>query len=355
MASPFHWLDVFGRRENIYNDDEALNVFERFPPGANEQPTPHTFIYGDLETCAVYLPGRREAAESHGNFPSGSVVYLEVTSRPLIESCWWKEFQSEKPRILRAIFSCVSHLETGAKDVDPNDIGDQTFAVCHGTSIFVPESLLKDPLESSSEIPVERMAGNVGKPGLSFLISSPGPKIRKVNHSTWHMISHEPFDGVAQDSFRETTFHLSFTGYEHAIHLGNCGGRDVPASFLETAVSVYDRREWVHDLDILGSSTQWIKLPDPQREHSDEQKTNQIFIRRLVSVDPWMELLDPPLKASMVRAHGNLVARLPVAGLAVRQSDRVFILNSSPCWECQLKAISRYGPKRPKSRIPLSP
>lgn len=272
----------------------------------------------------------------------GARVDLEVTSKEIIGSHWCKELQSKEPRILRAIFSCVAHLETGVCDVDPNSTGDQTFAVCHGSSIYVAEGLLKDPVEASLEIPVERIVGNVGKPGLTFLITPPNPRIREVDYSTWHMVSHEAFDGKAQDNFHGTSFHLSFTGYELPIDLGHRSGRDAPASFLETAVSVYDRGKWVADLDILKSSTQWTKLSDPQCGHSNEQKTNQEMIRRLVSVDSWMELLDPPVQVSVVRAHGNPVARLAAAALATRQSRRVFILQASPCWTCYLTNIAKH-------------
>ncbi|KAK1242928.1 hypothetical protein MKX08_005740 [Trichoderma sp. CBMAI-0020] len=78
--------------------------------------------------------------------------------------------------------------------------------------------------------------------------------------SFWHLIAHEKFDGLAQDRFQGTSVHLSFTGYKHSLYVGQRSVRDVPARWLKTVISVYDRAKWIADLDIREASMRWREV-----------------------------------------------------------------------------------------------
>lgn len=305
----------------------------------------------------------------------GARVDLQMTSRILSDSSWWRSLWltggsvTKHSEHLANTFACLAYFETGGLDVHPASIGGQVFAMSHSNSIFVFRSLLSDPVHSGrfwlhqkilggpyesrslclAYASMERIVGNVGKPGLAFLISPPSPRTRQLDYESWHMIDHRPFDGTAEDNFKHTSFHLSFTGYELPLDVGQRGGRDAPAYFLETAISVYDRGEWIADVDILTESRKWIILSDildpekkiPACDHSGHLKSEVPESLALVCIDTWTELLDPPLQNAVLRAHANPVGRLAAAALATRQCRRVIVLGNTPvtCWACFSREI----------------
>ncbi|KAK3379613.1 hypothetical protein B0T24DRAFT_675376 [Lasiosphaeria ovina] len=298
----------------------------------------------------------------------GARVDLQVTSRTLSKARWWKKMTADFSRFLPVTLACIAYFETGGLDIDPDSIGSDTFALCHSNSIFVPAGLLADPSdavklklkEDTSPkadapppegaddasphklpwffTPIQRITGNVGKPGLGFLVTPADPKMRKLDYGSWHMISHEPFDGSAQDNFQQTSLHLSFTGFELPLDAGSRGRRDVSGNFFEAAVSVHDRGEWVADVDMLAAASQWATLPQAVQQecqHSDAAKTTPPpGVGPLVSVDTWLELLDPPAQNAVLRAHKNPTARLAAAALATRRCRKTVVLPGAMCWAC---------------------
>lgn len=274
---------------------------------------------------------------------NGARVDLQVTSRRISAAKWWKAYAGSHKLPLAASLSCIAYFETGGLDIDPESIEGHTFAMCYSTSIFVASSMLSDPINAAMKTgrlgdensSVERIIGNVGKPGLVFLIAPPNPRKRELDYGSWHMIAHEPFDGTAQDNFQQTSFHLSFTGYSLPLDVGVRGGCDTSAYFLETAISIYDRGEWVADVDILSAMQQWHFLSEKVScGHPDEPQFEARESPSLVSIDTWLELLDPPIQDTVVRAHGNPIARLAAAALAVRQFQTVIVLSDPVCWKC---------------------
>ena len=367
------------------------------PVAAGEIPEPHAFVCGDPNLAAIYVSGRCSSSlvararaencrltlqqlilcmeegyivEDHivtaltriarqtKHFESlqafsvaghvyskldGARVDLQVTSRRISAARWWKASVGSHELPLAASLSCIAYFETGWLDIHPESIGENTFAMCHSTSIFVASSMLSDPINATTKTrrpsgensSVERIIGNVGKPGLAFLIAPPNPRKRELDYGSWHMIAHEPFDGTAEDNFQQTSFHLSFTGYALPLDVGVRGGCDTSAYFLETAISIYDRGEWVADVDILSAMQQWHLLSGKAScGHSDEPQSEPRESPSLVSIDTWLELLDPPIQDAVVRAHGNPIARLAAAALAVRQCQTVIVLSDPVCWTC---------------------
>jgi hypothetical protein len=392
---PLHWMDKpFELQGDFIPEKLQHEDVVWIPPRPGLEPEQYFFLCGDVSSAAIYLPldsnPRIKAKRNKMTIPqlmrcisegdiseddirtafyfttqrqmgnpylmslsaisaaqkvyaqlTGARVDLQVTNQPLCETMWWAELRSRKCRPLHAIFSCIAYFETGTCDVDPEDMYDHIFAVCHANSIFVTSHLLNDPLEPVGDMAIERITGNVGKPGLAFLTRPPNPMTRKLDYSSWRMVNHEPFDGKAEDNFQGTSLHLHFTGYELPLALGVGGGRDFPACFLEAAVRVYDRGEWVADLDVLNALKTWKTVPRKPCEHLTGivEAKDASAIPSLVSIDSWLELLDPPIQNAIVRANGNSVARLAAAALAIRQFPKVIVLSSHLCWTCQRAEI----------------
>ena len=264
---------------------------------------------------------------------SGAKVHLGVASKLVGGSGWWEAFSSLGCWTLQTALSCIAYFETGGFDISPSYLADRTFAICYASSIFVAGALLRDPLDDNPEVPVERIVGNVGEPGLVILITPPDVKTREVELSSWRMVAHEPFDGTARTNFDRTSFHLSFTGYKLPIDNNRRSHRETPAYFLETATSIYDRGEWVADVDIIQAAQKWQRVPECTC-HDHEQKDIHPTQSPFVAVDTWLELLDPPVQNAVIRAHKNPVGRLATAALAGRLSTWVVILPEKFCWTC---------------------
>ncbi|KAI0147171.1 hypothetical protein GGR57DRAFT_493955 [Xylariaceae sp. FL1272] len=368
------------------------------PPGPGCKPSPHIFVCGDPDSAAVYIrssfvsqspvkdncmstmqlytcvkegditnrhiayvlmTNRTSWSKSQAYYESlsaieissriyrnlpGARVNLQAMSLTVSRAKWWQDMKKSGSDKLQAIMSCIAYFATGTLDINPDDLGKHTFAVCHGTSIFVASRLLGDPVDRTLGNSVERIIGNVGKPGLSFLVTPPDPKGQRLDPSSWHLIAHEKYDGKIQDSFQGTSFHLSFTGYSHPLGVSQRSMRDVPAHLLETAISVYDKDKWIADLDILVASLHWSIAPEASCSHHPGTMGDTADMP-LISVDTWLEVLDPPRlgQYGVVRASGNPVARLATATLAVQMGRRVLILPERTCWQCQGKSFI-YGP-----------
>jgi len=122
-----------------------------------------------------------------------------------------------------------------------------------GNSLYVSAALLCDPFEKPRASELRRVIGNIGRSGITFLISPPEVKTRQPNPEKWMSINHGPFEGNSEDCFRDTSIHLSFTEYEIPV-LNDDDSRHVidrSAVLLESLTSVFEGGVWVAEIDIL--------------------------------------------------------------------------------------------------------
>ena len=192
-----------------------------------------------------------------------------------------------------ATFACVAMFESGGFDLKP-DVLNRVMAVSAGDSIYVAAPVLCDSAVRTKPHEVRRVIGNVGRPGLAFLIPPSSPRIKQLDLHTYRVINHKPYDGKLEDCFQSTSLHLSFSGYELVLDVGNHGAKSVEAVFLETTISAHDRGEWVADIDTLST------LSSPNLHHAStnlgectHRRSSQSTLPQfpLTSIDRWEELL----------------------------------------------------------------
>jgi len=234
--------------------------------------------------------------------------------------------------------------------IDPVHL-EQVFAVVSDNSIFVASSLLSDPYDIPLETEIRRVHGNIGQPGLSFLIPPPDPRIKKSSPTSWSVIDHKSFDGASADSFRYTSVHMQLTQYQPELRSLNKDEHQIDQSVTlrETLVQVYDSQTWIADLDLLGAlqSNAVSRVAACTDDAHSSKEYSAVFENEieLAVVDNWEELLMPPIdhKPLVIRASGNWLARLAAVGVAVRLGKQVRIVSQSICWECVKAIVQNMG------------
>ncbi|KAE8451361.1 hypothetical protein EG329_003990 [Mollisiaceae sp. DMI_Dod_QoI] len=227
-----------------------------------------------------------------------------------------------------------------------------------GNSLYIARTLLCDPYEETSATEIHRVVGNIGRAGITFLISPPEVKIRQADPEKWMAINHHPFNGKLENHFTHTSVHLSFTDYEISLITENNSRHiiDRAAFLVETLVSLYDGGEWVAELDVLEalrSGVQRVTCEDPQHTESSQSTSEQSLTEakyqavlarynqlRAISVENWDELIEAPDRGVVVIcAHKNWLARLAAVAVCVRRQFIPIILPEEPCWKCCAKII----------------
>lgn len=163
------------------------------------------------------------------------------------------------------------------------------------------------------------------------------PRIKKVDLESYQVINHDLSDGKIEDNFQGSTLDLGFSGYEFPLDVGDHGGRNREAFFLETLISVHDRGEWIPDLDVLEAvaSTSLINANHAVRTcHHTEPNRRAVPEGPLVTIDRWEELLEMPKDADVVRTHGNWPARLATAAVSVKMGNSTILCPDHGCLAC---------------------
>ncbi|KAL4861298.1 hypothetical protein BDV12DRAFT_208160 [Aspergillus spectabilis] len=238
-------------------------------------------------------------------------------------------------------FAIILQFETGTISLHPKDLKD-VMAISSGNSLFIAQSLLQDPINSlRSQSAVVHALGNVGKPGVALLHAPAGVEIREHDIDRWHVVSHCQFDGSPSDGlhFENTSLHMSFTGGKGPVSVGPSGFRGMEAYCLETKVSLFDGAEWVADLDILKAlehSRLWASNLGPSSGTCSHGATFGKIGMRLVSIDCWEEILNPPPSALIVRSGPSWMARLAALsiGLSKRYACVILPKDETFCWGC---------------------
>ena len=290
------------------------------------------------------------AAEVYKLLP-GATIATTVVSQSIDEALWLPPGSEVillpyRHQLSKAqTFACIAMLDTGTFNFDPKGLNN-VFAISSGNSIYIAGPLLCDPYELGDRFEVRHIAGNIGRPGLCLLVPPPNPKIRKLSPGTWNQLNYAPFDGKQENSFSQTSIHLSFTAYELPLQTEITDQHiiDRPARFIETLVSVYEGGNWVADLDIMSALQSNLVsrfVCKESIEGSPAGDCHRSFIEAfgdahaMVSIDNWEEFLEQSESSDkVVRAHGNWLARLAFTVTSVQQDRPLLLLPDDLCWAC---------------------
>ncbi|KAF2681915.1 hypothetical protein K458DRAFT_371176 [Lentithecium fluviatile CBS 122367] len=283
-----------------------------------------------------------------------ATVELKTAEQPLHEHQWIPEQKRGHRHFPFAgflltreqMFACISKFESGGFNFHPSAMNG-VLAISSGNSLFVASGLLQDPCNPRSPYTIERVVGNLGKTGMALLVCPAVPQIRPLSDDV-RLVNHHPFDGGEEDSFRETSLHISYTEWELPIDIGARGKRDVEAHYIEAAIGLYDRGKWVADLNILNIFKHRLSRIVPPCTHHREHSAPIDETSKFVTIDSWEELLDSPTEIGVVRARGNWQARLAAAAISIQRGHETRIVPEKTCWSCCL-ALKRIPPLNTKS------
>lgn len=208
-------------------------------------------------------------------------------------------------------FACVIYLDSGHIDLNPQHL-DKVLAVSTGNSIYIAGIVLSDPSSPVVEHDIRRIAGNIGRAGVSLLVAPKNLKIRSLNHD-YRLVTHAAYDSKRENNFTRTSMHLSFTSWELPLNTGGTRTIDQEVNYIESVISVHEDGVWVADLDIMR-----IQFPDLRKISLQEQCPKyheNISAHDSISIDSWEELLDAPNSIGVFRAHGNWAARLAAVSI----------------------------------------
>ncbi|KAG6990912.1 hypothetical protein G7Y79_00060g092160 [Physcia stellaris] len=287
------------------------------------------------------------AAMTYSNFPDATID-VRVLQCKLWQAQWvkWAVSQTlglqrstttsrvappslQSYRLDRACaFSCITMFESGHYDANPTELVN-VMAMSSGDSLFVGAALLCDPSQDSYSGDIKRIAGNIGRPGIAFLVPPVDPMMTEVSLSDWRQLGSVEFDGVPRDCFKSTSLHLSFTGAFSEVNVGFSGSQDADVYMLETLVSVHDAGKWVADLNVLdtfrGENLGFIS-PCADQYHNAATMSPMEGQSTMTSIQSWLELIDKLDKTiCLVQAHGNWEARLAASSISVAKGHRTVI------------------------------
>jgi len=242
-------------------------------------------------------------------------------------------------------FACILACESGSVDLLPKSL-EKVMAISSGNSLYVAEKLLLDPCEEPGEVAIERIVGNLGRPGIILMIPPDQPRVRKLEEGTWHLINHTEFDGTPDDLFQQLTLHLSISEWQQAVDVSAVGSRDTEVCFVNGFVALHDHGKWVADLDILGMllRQEWTPLNSVPCFCASKSMNIPSFPWSLSCIDKWEELIECPANASIVRARNNWQARLALAVLSVQLGHKTYIVSPDHCWKCCIDAVAILPP-----------
>ncbi len=222
-------------------------------------------------------------------------VRLDVFQKPLL-SAWWLRRHAQSSVLSLSRSQALSRVTLFALGVDIDLDYIEAFAVASGDSIFLSEYLLCDPFLTPPGMALRRISANLGHTGVLILVPVKEPKFRRPDPKNWQVYNLKPFDGILSDCFQNTTLHLSGTSRALPVVLPESGGFQESCSYLETVLSVYDREEWVADLDLSLLPTGAISSSQIRRVVCEDSSVcgDQAPTFGGVSIKNWTELLDPP-------------------------------------------------------------
>ncbi|KAF3318449.1 hypothetical protein TWF173_007857 [Orbilia oligospora] len=273
---------------------------------------------------------------------------------------WAYSFQERSSLPTSLILMC-GYITWNQKGPWIKDIHSQLIAISSEDSFFVASQFLQDPSSSITNPPtIIRLPGNIGRHGVVLLVA---PKsLRHPNHENT-LLEDAPFDGGLINCFRDTTLHLTLTGYELPLELvGRSGARHHGTWIFEAATSVHAAGKWIGDINPLelpynvslhrpttlnfvsdvsaeNIALKTVKCPVCRRVDETYESIVQIkevIHEDLTSIDCWGEFFHRPSNPTVFRAKNNWAARLAVLCLSEKITAPVIPLHPKTC-KCRVE------------------
>ena len=263
-------------------------------------------------------------------------IPLRLVEQPMYQNHWIPQETKTQNGVLKQpsqaqAIACILTFESGGVRSDPKQL-ESVMAISSRNSIFIAGSLLSDPAKVVKGPDIRRVIGNVGKPGITLLVS-PQNLLVKSPGRDFRVITHADYDYQRLDSFSGTSLHLSFTKWMFPLNDGEYGLIDQDIFLAEAVVSVRDGGRWIADIDVVGATPEHYVF-DIVCQCNNRHES---FSKSYISIDSWEELLDPPLAIGIFRAHGNWAARLAAICILKQKKvdSRVFLLDKdTACLAC---------------------
>lgn len=315
-------------------------------------------------TCCRSLHAFDLASKVYRNL-DGATISLKLISRPLHKSTWLPQplVYSGSNRDMHSItdngrtaslvpatpislsrqqsFACIAGFESGSIHLDPQEL-DYALAMCSENSIFVAAVALSDPFDHAAPDNIKRLVGNIGRPGICFLVAPQDPRIRDLSDQ-YNVVTHAPYDCKRENNFKGTSLHLSFTNWAFPLEASGVRTIDQDVLVVESVISVLDRGKWVADLDILSIDHEGlIRMNIKCKCESSQEQSEYDY----TSIDSWEELLDKPEAVGIFRAHGNWAARLAAVSVLSQQGQGHSIAVFGPtriCLKCLEAGYEAFG------------
>lgn len=227
----------------------SYSIEQSQPDGGDQEPVlpmkPHSHglntSHDDDSGHSYYrsLKALELVAQVYKQLPNATAA-VSVLCQTLRRASWATHNSLSRART----FAAIAMFESGNLNIEP-ELLEEVMAMSSGSSIYVTAPLLCDPYDQPAPFMTKRIIGNVGRAGITMLISPQNPRVREQTIDSWCLINHADFDGTTEDCFKNTTLHLSFTGYEIPIGTGIHGCQDIEVFLLESLVSVHDQGHWV--------------------------------------------------------------------------------------------------------------
>jgi len=260
----------------------------------------------------------------------------KIVEQPLYDNHWIPEDPQTQNGVLKQpshaqAIACILTFESGGIRAMPSEL-ESVMAVSSCNSIFIAGALLSDPTKIVKGPDIRHVTGNVGKPGITLLVSPQNPLVKPPSRD-FRAATHAEYDHKRSDNFSGTSLHLSFTKWTLPLNGGEYGLIDQDIFLAEAVVSVRDCGRWIADIDVLGvRPEEYVINIACKCNHR-----NKFFVKACTSIDSWEELLDPPLAVGIFRAHENWAARLAAICILKQKNmvSRVVIVDhNADCLTC---------------------
>jgi hypothetical protein len=129
-------------------------------------------------------------------------------------------------------------FESGRFNIHPDQLSD-VIAFSFEGATFASELLCYDPGSHRHYPGILHLVGNTGHAGMVFIVSPREPRTRQSRHGV-STVTHQEYSGEQEDTFNDTSLHLSFTDWKVPLDWEHTGDIDQETFLLETLDSVCD-------------------------------------------------------------------------------------------------------------------